>query len=158
VKRNLILASAGLALGSAGTAQNAPKPIPRAEYLKTVDGHFAAADANHDGFLSKPEMVAQLQRDLDTAKSKVNQEITARFNQLDTNHDGKLTLQEFMALTPALRSTETPEQILARLDANHDGKISAEEFRAPELAKFNKVDANHDGIVTPEELKAAGGK
>jgi Ca2+-binding EF-hand superfamily protein len=62
-----------------------------------------------------------------------------------------------MATAPAIRTTETPDQMLQRFDANHDGKVTADEFRTPEIAKFNRVDANHDGVVTPEEMKAAAG-
>jgi hypothetical protein len=158
VTRFLILACAATALGSAAVAQTAPKPIARGDFAKTVDGRFNTVDANHDGKITKDELFAQQQRDLDQAKARINQQLQARFNQLDTNHDGKLSLQEFMAISPPVRLGENADQILQRLDTNHDGKISAEEFRAPELAKFNKIDANHDGVVTPAEIKAATGK
>jgi hypothetical protein len=153
-----MLACLGLALSSVASAQNAPKPITRSDYVKTVDTRFNSADTNHDGFVTKAEMVAQAQRDVEAANARIKQQLEASFNRLDTNHDGKLTLQEFLGAAPAMHVSETPDQLLARLDTNHDGKISAEEFRAPELAKFNKVDANHDGIVTPQEIQAAAGK
>ena len=153
-----ILACLGIALGTAAAAQNAPKPITRADYHNTVNGHFSGADTNHDGFISKAELQAQQQRDLEGAKNRINQQIAAKFAQLDTNHDGKLSLQEFLGAAPALKVGETVDQMIARLDANHDGKISSAEYRGPEENKFNKVDANHDGIVTPQEIQAAGGK
>ena len=150
-----ILACAAIALGGAASAQSAQKPISRADYIKTVDGRFNNMDANHDGFLSRAEMAAQAQRDLDLGKAKINQQLVASFNKLDTNHDGKLTLQEFMGAAPAIKLGETPDQIVQRLDSNHDGRISTAEFRDPEVAKFNRVDANHDGIATPQEVQAA---
>ena len=152
------LALLGMALGTAAAAQNAAKPIARSDYVKTVDAHFNNADTNHDGFVSKAELDAQLQRDLQTAKNNVDAKLRDGFKHLDTNHDGVLSMAEFLASAPAIKTTETPEQMMARLDANHDGKISADEFRSPELAKFNKVDANHDGVVTPQEIQAARGK
>jgi Ca2+-binding EF-hand superfamily protein len=158
VTRFHILACAGIAISAMASAQNAPKPVARADYIKAVDDHFNGADANHDGFISRAELVAQQQRDLEAAKGRINQQLQIRFNQLDTNHDGKLSLQEFMGVTPALKVNETPEQMLARLDSNHDGKISAAEFRDPELAKFNKIDANHDGVVSVQELQGAAGR
>jgi Ca2+-binding EF-hand superfamily protein len=158
VTRFQILASIGIAFSAAAAAQTAPKPIPRGDYLKAVDGHFNGADANHDGFISKAELTAQQQRDLEAAKTRINQQLQASFNRLDTNRDGKLSPQEFMAAAPPLKVSENVDQTIARLDTNHDGKISADEFRNPELAKFNKVDANHDGIVTPQEIQAAQGK
>ena len=63
-----------------------------------------------------------------------------------------------MAAAPPVRTSETPDQVMARLDADHDGTVSIEEFRAPELVKFNRIDTNHDGVVTPDELRAAQGK
>ena len=151
-----ILACAAFALSAVASAQ--PKPISRADYLKTVDGHFAGADTNHDGFMSKQELIAQQARDIENARAKVIRDLTTTFNKLDTNHDGKLSLQEYLAVAPAVRTTESVEQMMARLDTNHDGKISAAEFRDPELAKFNKVDTNHDGIVSVQELQAAGAR
>jgi EF-hand domain pair/EF hand len=158
VKRLMIIGLAGIALAPAASAQNAPKPIPRADYIKTIDARFNGADANHDGQVTKAEALAQQQRDLAGAKGRVNQQLQESFNRLDTNHDGKLSLQEFMGAAPPVKVAEGPDQMIARLDTNKDGKISAAEFRAPELAKFNRVDANHDGIVTPQEIQAARGK
>jgi Ca2+-binding EF-hand superfamily protein len=152
---SLVCASFLLTTGSAALAQAAPKPVSRADFVKTIDGRFNALDTNHDGKVTKDELAAQQQRELQTAKARIAQQLQAKFKQLDTNKDGQLSLQEFMAAAPAVHSSETPDQILQQFDSNHDGKITADEFRNPEVAKFNKVDANHDGIVTPDEVKAA---
>jgi Ca2+-binding EF-hand superfamily protein len=152
-------AVAMLALGSSAIAQAPaqPKPVPRADFVKALDSRFNAIDANHDGRISKEELAAQQQRELQQAKARIAQQLQAKFKQLDTNKDGQLSVQEFMAAAPPIRTSETADQMLARLDTNNDGKVSADEFRAPELAKFNKVDANHDGVVTPDEIKRAAG-
>lgn len=134
------------------------KSVSRADWIKTVDAHFAQLDANHDGILTKAELAAEQQRELAQAKAAVEKQMRARFNQLDTNKDGQLSFQEFLAMAPALKATESPDQLLQRLDANHDGKVTAAEFRGPEIAKFDKADANHDGVVTPAEAQAAGKK
>lgn len=143
---------------AAQTGAGAPKPIARADFIKGIDARFAAMDTNHDGKISREELAAQQQKDLQAANAKIRHDLEVKFRQLDTNKDGKLSLDEFLAAAPALRTAATPEQQLQALDTNHDGKISPEEFRAPELAKFNKIDTNHDGIVTPQELQAAQGK
>ena len=156
--RLLTIGLAGIALTSAATAQNAQKPISRADYMSVLDKRFNTADTNHDGQVTKAEAAAQMQRDSANAKSQLDQKFTAEFNRLDTNRDGKLSLQEFLGGVPGVKASESPDQMIARLDSNHDGKISAAEFRTPELAKFNRVDANHDGIVTPQEIQAANGR
>lgn len=148
----------GLIAAAATPAAAQQKPVSRAEWAKTVDAHFAQLDANHDGVVTKAELASEQQRELAQAKAAIEQQMRARFNQLDTNKDGQLSFQEFLAMAPALKATESPDQILQRLDTNHDGKITAAEFRAPELAKFDKADTNHDGIVTPAEAEAAGKK
>lgn len=147
-------AAAMLTFATAAAAQ-APKQISRADYLKTVDSRFNAMDANHDGAINRTEMIAQQQRDLQTAKTKIQQQFQAQFRQLDTNKDGQLSLAEFLAGIPQIKTGETPDQLIQKFDANHDGKVSADEFRNPEMAKFNRIDANRDGIVTQAEMQAA---
>jgi Ca2+-binding EF-hand superfamily protein len=156
--RLLLISAAALAIASPALAQNAPKPISRSDFLKNVDARFNNVDTNHDGKVTREELAAAQQRDLQNAKAALNKRMEDEFKRLDTNHDGVLSLQEFLAAAPAIKTTETPDQLLARLDTNHDGKVSLEEFRAPEIAKFNRIDANHDGVITPAELQAATGK
>jgi Ca2+-binding EF-hand superfamily protein len=152
--KRLLLAAAFLALGSAGLAQNAPKPVSRADFVKNLDARFAAMDTNHDGKVDHNEMVAQQQRDLQLARTRIAQQLEGKFRQLDTNKDGQLSLPEFMAAAPTIKTSETPDELIQKYDTNHDGKVSADEFRAPEMAKFNRADTNHDGIVSPAELQA----
>ena len=154
----LILGLAAAALTSAAAAQTAPKAIARTEYINIVNAHFNQMDTNHDGVATKDEIAAQEQRDLIQTKANLQKQLREAFQRLDTNKDGSLSLPEFLASAPAVKMTQTPDQIIQGLDTNHDGKVSAEEFRAPQLARFNRLDANHDGIVTPEEQRAAGGK
>jgi len=152
-------AAAMLMPASAAFAQAtaAPRAVTRADFVRNLDQRFNSADTNHDGKVTKDEVLAQQRRDLDQGKARLAQTLQAKFKQLDTNRDGQLSLQEFMAAAPPIRTAETPEQMIQHYDTNHDGVVSAEEFRAPELVKFNRVDTNHDGIVTPAEVKAAAG-
>jgi Ca2+-binding EF-hand superfamily protein len=157
--REMIIAGFATALASTALAQaNAPKPVSRADFVKTVDNRFNAIDTNHDGFLSKQEMAAEEQRAIQQLTQARDQKMQAEFKQLDTNHDGQLSLQEFMAAAPQIKINETPDQALQALDTNHDGKLGPDEFRAPQLAKFQKADLNHDGVVTPDELRKAAGQ
>lgn len=155
----VLIALVVLPLSAPLLAQNAPRPVSRADFLKGVDGRFAAADINKDGGVAKGELAILQQKELQQAKSNLNQQLLGRFRQLDTNKDGQLSPAEFAALAPPIRAVETPDQMLKTLDSNGDGKISNAEFRAPQIAKFNRIDANRDGIATPDEMrKAATGK
>jgi Ca2+-binding EF-hand superfamily protein len=145
----LVFAAPTLALGSAAAAQSAsaisaPKPVPRADFIKKIDAQFGALDANHDGVVT----VAELQA---AQTHALQQRLQAEFRRLDTNRDGQLSFQEFAA---AAHANVTADQIVQKLDTNHDGKLGADEFRAPQLANFAKLDANHDGVVTPAEVQA----
>jgi len=104
--------------------------------------------------VSKSEIVAAQAKALQEAQAAQQQRMEAEFNKLDTNHDKSLSLAEFKAAAPAIRASETPEQMIAQFDTNKDGKISAAEYRAPKLANFDKADANHDGVITAQEIAA----
>ncbi len=157
----VLLISAAALIASPAFAQPAaspPKPVARADFVKTLNAHFAQMDTNHDGKLSRDEIVAAQQHDVEAAKATMTRQLQAAFNKLDTNKDGKLTLEDFMASEPQVRPTSSPEQILQQLDTNHDGKISVEEFDAPRVAAFNRADTNHDGVLSAQEQQAAAGR
>ncbi len=154
---SVAIATVAFAFPSFAFAQQgnpAPKPVARADLIKSLETSFAAADTNHDGFLSKSEIDAAEAKTLQQLQALRERQLRAEFNQLDTNHDGQLSFQEFAAIAGTVKANETGDQIISRLDTNHDGKISAAEYRAPQLKKFDAADANHDGIVTPAELQA----
>src|SRR5689334_1410904 len=65
--RTLILACAAILAVQAAPGLAQQKPITRADALKVIDAKFAASDANHDGFLSKTEIAAAEQREVQDA-------------------------------------------------------------------------------------------
>ena len=155
--RNLLLLMTA-ALLPVGAAHGQAKPVNRGDFLKNVDSRFSTMDTNRDGSVSRQELGAELQREMQMANSRIAQQLQAKFKQLDTNKDGQLSLREFMAAQPSLRASENPDQMIQRLDSNRDGKLTVDEFRNPELAKFNRADLNHDGVVTPDEARRAAGQ
>ena len=92
-------------------AQPAGAPTPpqtRAEMEQSIQGRFAARDANHDGFLTADELGANG---------------AAAIARLDTDHDGKISLAEASAAMLAM---------FDRADTNHDGIVTPEERAAAE--------------------------
>ena len=154
----MALAAVALAAAAPLLAQAAPRPVTRAEFLKSNSNRFAIIDANHDGKIDGKEMLAAQQRELAMGRNRLSQQLATKFRELDTNKNGSLSLAEFQAAAPTIRTSETPAQLLARYDSNKNGTVDANEFRAPDLAKFNRADTNRDGVVSPDEARAAAGQ
>jgi len=127
-------------------------PVPRTDFIKTMDVEFARMDANKDNVVTKVE-IEQYQRanSLAEARSKVR----ALFVQLDTDKNGQLSTAEFdkMAVTTA---PPNAAPVLGPNDLNRDGKITLVEFRTAKLSNFDRMDADKDGVVSVAEMRAAG--
>jgi len=138
--------------------QAQPKQMTKADFTKTIDARFGALDTNRDGSLDKAEISSAQTKVLQQAAATQQQKLEGEFKKLDTNKDNQLSMAEFKAAAPPVRSTQTPDQMLAQLDSNKDGRVSAQEYRAAPLASFDKTDANRDGVITAAELQAARSK
>lgn len=151
----------------------APPPLTRAEVEQQVTAHFAALDLNHDGVVTRGEIV-DAREAMRVAMMKADRD--ALFARLDTNKDGMLSRDEFGAPPPGgpdgpgrggphgMRRGPEPMGARAmlmmgphwfdRVDTDHDGKITLAEAKAAALAAFDRVDTNHDGTVSAEERRA----
>ena len=102
---------------------------------------FAAADANHDGKLSRQEAMDYF--------------ATQIFESRDLNHDGKLTWREWH-----VRGAEERKAGFDNADKDKDGTVDLAEAKAYAhkrglyAEEFGKADTNHDGFVTREEAQA----
>ena len=127
-------------------------PVPRAEFIATMDTEFRKMDADHDGILTKKEAEDFGRAMLGIA---IDNRRRALFAALDADHNGLLTPQEFARLElPAPQIDIAP--LFAQTDLNKDGQISLVEYRTAKLANFDRMDTDKDGIVSPAEMKAAG--
>jgi hypothetical protein len=97
-------------------------------------------DANHDGTLTRDELIKGLK---------------AEFVLHDTHHNGCLDPEQAgdinQARVDADQSTATPV-----MDWNQDGCIDYTEFSAAPYSLFDQLDADHDGKLTPKELQRGG--
>jgi Ca2+-binding EF-hand superfamily protein len=101
--------------------------------------HVAAADANHDGFITRDEMHAMKQSKVAQMKAEA-----------DTNHDGTVSDEERKAA-----HMKFAEKRFLKHDTNGDRALTADEVSAKKWERVKKADANGDGRVTTEEFVTA---
>jgi EF-hand domain pair len=133
---------AGLAACSAPRPKGPPIWTPEKEPPRDENFHggpnatLLQYDANHDGTLTRAELIAGLKAD---------------FDKLDTNHNGCLTPDQVAAINAqriaADQSTATPLQ-----DWNQDGCVDLREFSNAAYSLFDQMDKNGDGKITPQEF------
>jgi len=137
-----------LALTACGGRQQPPPWMRAAEKPRDENYHGGNAaillkyDTNHDGTVTRAELIAGLK---------------AEFAAHDTHHNGCLDAEQAgqinQARVDADQSTATPV-----MDWNQDGCIDYTEFSAAPYSLFDQLDADHDGKLTPKELQRAGAK
>lgn len=113
-------------MGVAGAALADPPPVKRADVAARAEAMFVAADANHDGILTREEYHAALAR---IVKAKGGTPTAKGWAMVDAQFDA--------------------------VDQAHTGRIPRGNFVAAALAHFDGADLNHDGIVTPDEARKA---
>lgn len=132
---------AGLAACSSGPKQP-PRWSPNKEEPRDENYHggpnamLLKYDANHDGTLTRDELVTGLR---------------AEFDRYDTGHTGCLSPDQVAAINQqridADQSTATPLQ-----DWNNDGCVDFREFATAAFSLFDQLDRNNDGKITPQEF------
>lgn len=114
-----------------------PRVAPRDEnYHGGQNALLLKYDSNHDGTLTREELIAGLR---------------AEFAALDPKHTGCLTPDQVdeinQARIAADQSTATPIQ-----DWNQDGCVDFREYSAAAYSLFDQLDRNGDGKITPQEF------
>jgi len=147
--RRLILIVLGtLVLAACGGPRQPPPWLRSTEKPRDENYHGGSAamilkyDANHDGTLTREELIAGLKAD---------------FAAHDTHHNGCLDSDQALAINQervdADQSVATPV-----VDWNQDGCIDYTEYSAAPYSLFDQLDLDHDGKLTPKELERAGAK
>jgi EF hand len=145
MRQTLVIAVAVMAL--AACSSSPPKPahwnpndVPRDENWHSQTSSLLRYDANHDGTLTRVELLAGLH---------------AEFNTYDVNHNNCLGPDQVRAIN-ALRVQQDGSQATPLVDWNQDNCIDFNEFSGTMLSLFDTLDRNGDGVLTPQELRAAG--
>ncbi len=136
-------------LAACGGGQRQPPPWMRpAEKPRDENYHGGNAamllkfDANHDGTVTRAELIAGLKADFAAHDSHRN-------GCLDADQAAQINQER----VEADQSTATPV-----MDWNQDGCIDYTEYSAVPYSLFDQLDADHDGKLTPRELQRAGAR
>jgi Ca2+-binding EF-hand superfamily protein len=136
-----------LALGACSLFSGPPKPSHWSPYDKPRDENWHSQtssllryDANHDGTLTRKELLDGLH---------------AEFNTYDVNRNNCLGADQVRAINQ-LRVQQDGSQATPLVDWNQDNCIDFNEFSATLLSLFDTLDKNGDGELSPQELRAAG--
>ena len=151
---------AGMLLPVVCLAQTTPPPAeekgePQAP-LRPVMEAWKLADADKDGFISKPEFDA-MPRIMNLPEEKR----ANIFKRLDKDADGKLSREELSRFGKPRDGQDPPLKRLWELDSDKSGGINFEEFKAGQLFKklspekqqevFHRLDTDGDGVLTPQD-------
>ncbi len=117
-----------------------PNAVPRDENWHSPAGALLRYDANHDGTLTRAELLAGLHTE---------------FNTYDVGHNNCLGVDQVRAINQ-LRVQQDGSQASPLVDWNQDNCIDFNEFAGATLSLFDTLDVNGDGELTPQELNAAG--
>ena len=137
-----------IALAACGGPRQPPPWMRSAEKPRDENYHGGDAgmilkyDANHDGTLTRAELIAGLK---------------AEFAAHDTHHNGCLDSEQALAINQQ-RVAEDQSIASPVMDWNQDGCIDYTEFSAAPYSLFDQLDLDHDGKLTPKELQRAGAK
>ena len=126
---------------------------------------FNSFDTNHDGWLSREELIVAMSRKVAAEEAKV--EVNQLMSQLDSDGSGRIDYSEFISAWIS-QEKQLHEDVLDRafsqIDTDHSGKISVAELEGI-LGKQGKAqrkvwadmlaqaDRNKDGVIDFDEFK-----
>ena len=141
----LIFAAATLLAACSSTPKPGhwnPNAVPRDENWHSQSSSLLRYDANHDGTLTRAELLAGLHTE---------------YNTYDTAHSNCLGPDQVRAINE-MRVQQDASQATPLVDWNQDNCIDFNEYSGAMLSLFDTMDTNGDGQLTPQELNAAGAR
>lgn len=97
-----------------------------------------AADTNHDGKITREELIAAR---------------LANFARFDRNGDGVVSASDVPPIARFRPQIQTSfQQFITTADLNHDGKVTQDELAKAPMPVFNRGDTNHDGVIDAGEM------
>jgi len=159
------------ALAAQGPQRTPGQPVTRADMQARVQTHFARADADRDGFITKAEAQAaagQMRAKRAERQAKRGAGRANLFERLDADKNGSVSRAEAGAVAARANrkgNGERPAGLFARLDANNDGAVTRAEFdarrslRGAHMARlggklFERADSDRDGRISLAEATA----
>jgi hypothetical protein len=144
MKKLLVVMTAALVLAGCGTTESNrphwnPNATPRDENWHSPAAALLRYDANHDGILTKTELLTGLK---------------AEFDAYDVKHNNCLGPDQVRAINQ-LRVQQDASQATPLVDWNQDGCIDFSEYSGAMLSLFDSLDVNGDGKLTAQELNGA---
>jgi hypothetical protein len=113
-----------------------PNATPRDESWHSQNATLLRYDANHDGTLTRAELLAGLKAEFDT---------------YDTAHNNCLGPDQVRAINE-MRVKQDASQATPLVDWNQDSCIDFNEYAGTALSLFATLDVNSDGQLSPQEL------
>lgn len=134
----------GLVASLAACGTTKPSELRRNPNLPRHDENFHDGssalllkyDANHDGTLTRGELIAGLKKE---------------FAALHPNHAGCLTPHQVNAINRVRIAADKSAATLLE-DWNQDGCLDFREYSAAAYSLFDELDRNGDGKITPDEF------
>ncbi len=117
-----------------------PNATPRDENWHSPAASLLRYDGNHDGTLTRAELVAGLH---------------AEYNAYDVNHSNCLGPDQVRTINQ-LRVQQDASQATPLVDWNQDNCIDFNEYSGGTLSLFDTLDTNADGQLSPTELNPTG--
>ena len=139
-RATVVVFAASMALAACGSTPHKghwdPNAVPRNENWHSPAAALLKYDANHDGVLTRDELLRGLKAEFDT---------------YDVTHKNCLGPEQVRAINQ-MRVQQDASQATPLVDWNEDGCIDFREYSGAALSLFDSLDKDGNGKLTEKEL------